>query len=134
IEGQVLRLASGKLVRIFADELGQHMPIFCNDVESMSMYMHGMHHRRIRTNQPNMNGLAVLDHDRLGIREALAIDDKPAAGHHAHEFGILDIGMNGLLCLNSSWTWVHDKGSVETTGYLSDVTIMAVIPVCSYIV
>src|SRR5947209_1671347 len=109
------------------------MSILSHDSERVSMYMHRVHHRRIRTNQPNMNSLAVLDHDGLGIREALAIDDKPATGHHAHEFGILDIGMNSLLCLNSSWTWVHDEGSVKATGYLSNVTIVAVIPVCAYI-
>src|SRR5436309_80233 len=120
VEGQVIRLARSKLDGIFLERLRQHMPIFGHDGEGMSMYMHGVHHRRIRTNQADMNGLAVLDHDRLGIRKALAVDDKPATGHHAHEFSILHVGMNSLLCLCSSWAWVHNECSVEATRYLSD--------------
>src|SRR5437899_1565919 len=97
VEGQVIRLSRSKRDCVLLDGLRQHMPVFGDDVEGVSMYMHGVYHRRIRTNQPDMNCLTMLDQNGLGIREALAIDDEPAARHHANEFCILHIGVNSLL-------------------------------------
>src|SRR5439155_5413638 len=75
-----------------------------------------------------MNCLTMLDHNWLCIRKTLPIDDIIAT-KFTDEFCVLYVSMNSLLSLSASRTRIYDESAIETSWYLGEVIIMAVIPV-----
>src|SRR5438876_1082093 len=108
------------------------MPIFRNNVEEAAMQVHRVHQLRIGTKQADMNSLPMHNIDRLGVRKAFSTDDIIAA-KHTHKSIILYIRMNGLYGLWTSWARIDNKGAIHATCNLFCVIIVAVVPVCTYI-
>jgi len=129
IEGDIVCFARGDLYRVLLDWLGQHVPILSDDVEGVPMQVHWVHHHGIRTDEPDVDGLAVLDHNWLCIREALAVDHIVATRHGTNELGVFHIGMYGLLRLGSARAGIHDEGTIEAARKLGQVIVVTVIPV-----
>src|SRR5579884_393489 len=128
VEGDIITLAGRDIQGVALDWLRQWMPVFCDYIEGVAVQVHGVAHHGVRAVDAHMNRLPVFHDDWLRIRETLAVNHVVALPA-TDELGILDIGVDGLLCLWRAGARVDDEGSVEAAGQLLRVIIVAVVPV-----
>src|SRR5947209_3097968 len=102
VERQIVGFTGSDCQCIFLDRLRKHVAIFSNDIEEVSMQVHGMDHFT-RVNHANVNSLTMLHIYGLGVGEALAVDHIVAA-NFTDELSIFNISMNLLLVLESART------------------------------